>query len=829
MKKHLLFIFIIFFGQFYIHAQINIGGEPLCFSNKSINKNIPIINLPKQNNTVLIADAELNNIKDQPWQFGKNIDVNINLKEKAVVDTLPNGKLYRLAIKSENAKTINLRFSNYKIPKDATLYIYNSDKSDIIGGFTNANMQVENIFATGLIKGNNIILEYYEPYEADFSGELIIDRITHGFRGINGFNKDFEDSGKCNINVACDDGTWQNEIRSVCMLVTGGNGFCTGVLVNNTQEDKIPYILTAAHCYIHPVDMVFMFNWESETCDSPTLTPAHNDLSGAEYLALNYDSDFCLFRMNDVPPDEYEVFYAGWDANDIASENSVGIHHPSADIKKISYDEHPSVSDLYFSNQGIADSHWRILWDRETTTEPGSSGSPLFNENHKIIGQLHGGYASCQYNDEFDWYGKFSYSWDHDNRPYRSLKSWLDPLNSGVKDIEGFDPVMPSVNIDAQLLRMTHPLNNYTEITNKTPSFLIKNRGNFALTSFRINCVINNEIPITKQWTGNLDKGEITEIKFEGIKLSSGENTIEAYIYNPNETVDQYQHNDTIKKVINIFENIFEDDFEEDNIWYLTGEFQINKPEALFSGIAFPDPSFATSGENILGADLTGLGIYPGDYESNIDIPEFAQSPVIDCTNYKHIHLSFNRWLGVDVGNADKASIEIYSDSTWKSIWNNYNIYYTILDSDWKELIFDISEIADRKKIMVRYTIGPTNKYLQLCGWNIDDFKISGIPVEIQNTEKNKKISIFPNPAGTYFYIEIDDDLQEDAIITVSDLYGKIIYCKIFKSSETKTIENDGLKKCIIKIETNTVASQMLIVKVTDNTKEYIGKVIVLQ
>ena len=161
MKKHLLFIFIIFFGHFYIHAQINIAGEPLSFSNKSIHKNIPLINLLKQDNLKLFAEAEENDSKAQPWQFGKNIDVNFNLKEKAVVDTLPNGILYRIAIKSEDAKTINLRFSNYNVPEDASLYIYNSDKSDIIGGFTNANMQAENSFATTLIKGDNIILEYF--------------------------------------------------------------------------------------------------------------------------------------------------------------------------------------------------------------------------------------------------------------------------------------------------------------------------------------------------------------------------------------------------------------------------------------------------------------------------------------------------------------------------------------------------------------------------------------------------------------------------------------------------------------------------------------------
>ena len=42
-----------------------------------------------------------------------------------------------------------------------------------------------------------------------------------------------------------------------------------------------------------------------------------------------------------------------------------------------------------------------------TNTEPGSSGSPLFDQNRRIIGTLHGGFAACS-NNQSDWYGRFS-------------------------------------------------------------------------------------------------------------------------------------------------------------------------------------------------------------------------------------------------------------------------------------------------------------------------------------------------------------------------------------------------------------------------------------
>jgi hypothetical protein len=69
------------------------------------------------------------------------------------------------------------------------------------------------------------------------------------------------------------------------MLVTGGNGFCTGSLINNTNNDGTPLFLSANHCYSNPSTLVFWFNWQSETCNNPTTVPTHDAMSGAVDLA----------------------------------------------------------------------------------------------------------------------------------------------------------------------------------------------------------------------------------------------------------------------------------------------------------------------------------------------------------------------------------------------------------------------------------------------------------------------------------------------------------------------------------------------------------------
>ncbi|MEO1436677.1 MAG: T9SS type A sorting domain-containing protein, partial [Bacteroidota bacterium] len=100
----------------------------------------------------------------------------------------------------------------------------------------------------------------------------------------------------------------------------------------------------------------------------------------------------------------------------------------------------PLSSTAYLNDAPSANNtHWRVEdWDLGTT-EPGSSGSPLFDLNGRIIGQLSGGFAACGNNLE-DWYGKVWYSWDQVNaNPLNNLEAWLDPNGTGATFLDGSD------------------------------------------------------------------------------------------------------------------------------------------------------------------------------------------------------------------------------------------------------------------------------------------------------------------------------------------------------------------------------------------------------
>ena len=202
-------------------------------------------------------------------------------------------------------------------------------------------------------------------------------------------------------------------------------------MVNNQRNDREPLFMTANHCGINSgnaASLVTFWNYQdpaSGPLDCPGNSidsgPLDQFLSGSQFLASHAPSDFTIVRLNQSPPQEWEVSFCGWSAEDVISDYSVAIHHPSTDYKRWSIDYDPS--EIYGYNQP-GTTHLRVQdWDLGTT-EPGSSGSPLFDQNHRVIGQLHGGFAACG-NDLEDWYGRIAVSWDNGLQPH------LDPDNTG--------------------------------------------------------------------------------------------------------------------------------------------------------------------------------------------------------------------------------------------------------------------------------------------------------------------------------------------------------------------------------------------------------------
>ncbi len=541
MKKILLPFFILFVSL-SVSGQISQGGQPYSQTTATLSNNIPVYVAPAIDLTPIRAeDVIADQQKDIPWRFGIEIPVNLSLNNSGLWENLPNGdRIWRLTIKISGALSININYQKFFMPKNATFFLYNN--KNVLGAFTNANNKENMEFSTFLTKGETVTLEYYEPAAVKGQGMIELTSIVHGYRDLFSKMKAFGSSGACNVNAVCDTAIWGDEIRSVVMQLTAGNSrVCSGALINNTANDGTPYILTANHCS-PATNNIFMFNYQSPQCATNIDGPTTNTISGVTIIANNTPSDFFLVKLSATPPASYNVFYAGWNANNTPAQNSTGIHHPSGDVKKISHDYDPAVSAGYYAT---GNDHWQVLDWNTGTTEGGSSGSPLFDHNHRIVGQLHGGNAACG-NDEFDYYGKFSFSWETNSDTLKQLKYWLDPNNTGLTEINGYDPNGSYYALDAASLSITGIEKNICGDT-ASPKVTFINKGNSTLTSLTINISLDGNTPSTIPWTGNLAPYQSTNLTLPALSgLSNGNHTYSVFTSNPNGSSDQNTLNDTI-------------------------------------------------------------------------------------------------------------------------------------------------------------------------------------------------------------------------------------------------------------------------------------------
>lgn len=465
-RIRIIVIFAFLCSNSNIYAQLSTNEQPISFDSKQglteISRNaITVATMPELDMERIQAEDKEDEKYGMPPRFGYQHIVNYDLNNSGTWYSLPNGdKLWQLEVVCPHALSVNFCYNRFWIPEGGKLFVYSKDRKQSIGAFTYKNNKGgrENIrgFATGLIYGSDVVLEYYQPKEVLTDAIISIEYIVHGYRFVNFGEKSFGDAGSCMVNINCEEGqNWQNEKKAVARIIIEGAYYCSGSLINTTNLNEEPFFLTANHCIEGSGDAVdnpnldytfFYWNYETPGCANISVGPNYIT-SGATILANNSYSDFALLRLTEDPKDisGYTPYYLGWDRSGQSGAPGVCIHHPRGDVKKISSVSSQPVSTYYtdYSNNTNGN-HWKVTWKTTPsghgTTEGGSSGSPLLTAKYKVIGQLHGGYADC--GDSIsapDWYGKFNISWtgNGNNSIYRRLNCWIDSLNTGAQTMEG--------------------------------------------------------------------------------------------------------------------------------------------------------------------------------------------------------------------------------------------------------------------------------------------------------------------------------------------------------------------------------------------------------
>lgn len=412
------------------YGQISESGVPYTFSNglesqvSSFNLTANLQNLESSVRADTIENDTVVTFYDPI--IGEVFPADINQFSQGKWDVLENNdKIWRLKINSNAGSYMMLIFNDFYLPKGTSLYIYSSDKTQLLGAFTSKNNTTQNKFTTTPLKCNSLVIEYYKPSwvtEQEHLNIQSIGLITKDFAKI--INKELGESGDCMINAKCPEyENWCNQRRSVALIIrvlqgVGQIRWCSGSMLTNERRDGKPLLLTAFHCIDNDPEnnvidqsekdeiqnWIFVFNYQSSDCENPTTEPSlMYSISGATYINSHKKSDYALLQLHQKPPKNYNVYYNGWSNNkDDMTNTGVCIHHPAGDIKKISEWDKKATLKTNF---------WKVKWTAGST-EGGSSGAPLFNKNGYVVGQNYAsnGKPVCD-EAKRNYFGRFDKSW----------------------------------------------------------------------------------------------------------------------------------------------------------------------------------------------------------------------------------------------------------------------------------------------------------------------------------------------------------------------------------------------------------------------------------
>ncbi|ALN92756.1 MULTISPECIES: proprotein convertase P-domain-containing protein [Lysobacter] len=449
--------------------------RPAAFDNARISRidRIALRSMPAVDVAKLRAEDVQRAARREVPRFATALPLNIDTLTSGTWEDLDaDHVVWRTRIESKNALTLNFHFTQFKLPAGARMLIYPADQTpsssaNFVRSFTSADNQADGQLWTPVVIGDEAVIEVVVPRAKAGELKLRLGEVNHDYVGISKLARDAAldqakgVSGSCNIDVVCPEGNGHRDvIRSVAAYSKQGTMWCTGSLVNNSANDKKMYFLTANHCGMTTAaiasSMVVYWNYQNSTCRAPgsSSSGANGDGSlaqsqtGAVVRATNAASDFTLLELNTAANPAYNLFWAGWDRRDQNFAGATAIHHPNVAEKRISHSTVATQISGYNGASGTT--HLHVFWQASGgVTEPGSSGSPIYSPEKRVLGQLHGGPSSCSATgaDRSDYYGRVFTSWTGGGTAATRLSDWLDAAGTGAQFIDGLDSTgTPPVN-----------------------------------------------------------------------------------------------------------------------------------------------------------------------------------------------------------------------------------------------------------------------------------------------------------------------------------------------------------------------------------------------
>jgi hypothetical protein len=339
----------------------------------------------------------------------------------AVPEAAGGGWLWVVDVRAPGAYGVRVHFAEFNLPKGAMAIVYDPRvPASLPAPYTERGRVGDGEFWAWTSWSDTARVEvYYPPAVGDerFRPCFVIDQALHIYRdpvlGVQETLREFS----CHNDLEC----YPNWVQvGACVgrmqFTLNGSGFaCSGGMLNNTSSDLTPYFMTARHCMQDSTGalgslQVYWFFQRSGCTGSIPLMSSCPRSDVASYVRTDAGTDMSLVMIEGTVP--RNLWWAGNDSASMANGTYlIGIHHPGGTRKRISFGSQydwPNSCGATGLTSGL-----RVDWS-SGTTEPGSSGSPLFISNGAFVGvdscgtnQCPGSGYEAVYGSWFVGYGAF--------------------------------------------------------------------------------------------------------------------------------------------------------------------------------------------------------------------------------------------------------------------------------------------------------------------------------------------------------------------------------------------------------------------------------------